>query len=132
MTLRGSSKTNSIMIYDEYYSRCNNVEIPAMIARFRENDVATEGFLIKQGMPMAVHIPPHTNIVHFLRHMFAEHGGGKLYVPRQLTTYGREYYSKWSVIMWGGGRQKTKNIKCVDVLAHNVPKTLQLIEMISD
>ena len=101
-----------------------------MIRRFREATTITEGYLIKQGQPIPIVIPAHTNLVHFLRLMYIEHKSGKLYVPRQMSVYSKDYYSNWSLIMWGGGRHKTGKIKCVEVRKGNVPKTLELIELI--
>lgn len=101
-----------------------------MLKRFRESEVAIEGVLIKQGVPIPMVIPPKTNMVHFLRHMYAEHKSGKLYVPRQVSMYSTSASSKWSVIMWGGGRQKVDKIRIVDVQQYRLPKTLQLIDML--
>lgn len=105
-----------------------------MIQRSKENDVPTQGYLIrKHGRPEPITIPPHTNFVHFLRHMYAEHGSGKLYLPRQITTWGNNDpgLSNWEVVLWGGGRQKASKIKVMDVRKYNVPKSLKLIEMVS-
>lgn len=100
-----------------------------MIERFKEADTATEGVLIKKcGAPIPISIPPHTNIVSFLRLMYMEHKSGKLYVryPTSLT-----WASGWELIMWGGNRTDKRKIKVVDVRKDMLPKTIQLIELVS-
>lgn len=122
-----NGKPANLTIFDDVWEQPH--EVYQMIQRIRENDVATECYLIKRGAPIAITIPPKTNLVQFLRLMYAEHGSGKLYIPRQLNKWDKDYLSKWELLMWGGGRQKASKIKVVEVWQCNLPKTIQLIEM---
>lgn len=105
-----------------------------MSHRFRHNDTPTEAYFIRtRGKPEAITIPAKVDFVSFLRKMYAELGGGKLYVPRPLSTYGKtpEWQSNWEVVMWGGGRQNANKIKVVAAGKSDVPKTLRLIELVT-
>ena len=105
-------------------------EVSEVIQRFRENDVPTECYLIKQGAPIPITIPPKTNLVQFLRLMYMEHKSGKLYIPRQINKWNNGKLSNWELLMWGGGRQKVGKIKVVDVAKDKLPQTIALIELI--
>lgn len=122
----------SILNNLKYVSAYNpTIEVSYMIKHFREAETATEGMLLTKLGIVSITIPAHTNMVHFLRHMFNEHKGGKLYIPRvpDAMKWGEHYASNWSLIMWGGGRQRTKNIKCLDVRKNQLPKPLQLLDL---
>lgn len=130
--IRINGKTDSTVVWDEF-SLLPNATVPRMINRFKNNKVQTEGYFIPSsgGAPVTITIPPATNLVHFLRLMYAEQGSGKLYIPRQVSVWGNlPAKGQWDVILWGGGRQKARNIKVVEVLPKNVPKTIKLIEMV--
>ena len=130
--LRGTGKTQSISIWDEF-QRIPETKVSNMIKRFKESTVPTEGLLIKAGRgPITITIPPHSNIVTFLRLMYIEHKSGKLYVRRQLSVWGTDKHnSDWEVIMWGGGRTNPKKIQIKDVRKDKLPKTIKLIELVS-
>lgn len=134
--IRGSGKAESIRVWDQFTLMYSST-VKGMIERFRKNDVPTNGYFLPKrgtGAPVAITIPPHTNFVHFLRHMYAEQGAGKLYLPRQLSVWGGSrpsHLSNWEVVMWGGGRQKANKIKIVDVRHSQVPRVLKLLDMVN-
>lgn len=130
--MRGTGKTQSIMIWDEYGRQLTR--LTRMSHRLRNNDTPTQAYFIHtRGKPEAITIPAKADFVSFLRKMYAELGGGKLYVPRQMSLYGKdpEWSSNWEVVMWGGGRQKSNKIKVMTVGKSDVPKTLRLIELVT-
>lgn len=129
MIQRGSGKTQTALIFDEY-KRSNPLSY--MLQSFKENPNVKKGFFIKRdGTTVPVEIPPLTALVPTLRLLFHKHGSGKLYLRRQLNVTGLKLaISNWHMYMWGGGRQRVSAIKEIDVTLDAVPRVLQLLDMI--
>lgn len=107
-------------------------DLSYILEQFKQNPNIRKGFFIKRdGSTVPVEIPPRVGLVQPLRLLFIEHGGGKLYLKRQLDVTGPKLaISNWKMYMWGGGRTKTSMIKEVDVKLKDVPRVLQLLDMI--
>jgi hypothetical protein len=131
--IRGTDKTQTIMIYDEYYKSIEGYKnLSYVLEQFKQNPNIRKGFFIKRdGSNVPVTIPPLTGLVTALRLLFNEHGSGKLYLKRQLNVTGPTLaISNWIVYMWGGGRTKPSKIREVDVKLKDLPKVLQLLDLI--
>lgn len=132
-SMRGQpSKFANFAILDELGYMPGDQPLSYTLQQFKKNPNVRIGFFIKRcGEAIPVNVPPHVGLLPVLRPLFNEHGSGKLYLRRTLSTSGpRLPVSNWKVYVWGSGRTKTKNIKEIDVLLKDVPKSLQLLDMI--
>lgn len=126
-------KETATAIYNEYYRQLEvRTDVPTMLKKFKQNPNTRTAFLIKScGASVPITVLPKSNLVYVLRQLFAEYGGGKLYVKRTISTAGKlKNESDWQVYIWGGGRQHVKNIKEINVLNKDLPKILQLMDML--